>query len=139
MQINSYLFFNGNCAQAFEFYKESLGGKNLMLMPFRGSPMEQHTSEQWLDKMLHASLQIGGQSLMGSDGMPEQPYQGITGCSIALSVDTDTEAEKAFNALAKNGKITMALEPTFWASKFGMLTDQFGVSWMVMCEAKAQA
>ena len=134
MNLNPYLTFGGNCAQAFSFYKEQLGGQNLSLMPYRGSPMEDQAPEQWRDKIMHASLQIGSAILMGSDGAPSQPYEGIKGCAMTLSVGSDAEAERAFKALAQNGKVTMPLDATFWASRFGMLVDQFGVAWMVMCE-----
>lgn len=135
MQIHPYLQFGGRCAQAFEFYKQHLDAQNVMLMPYRGSPGEEKAPDEWRDKIMHASLQIGSSVLMGSDGMPGYPYEGIKGCSIALDTATDADAERIFNALAQDGHITMALERTFWASKFGMVTDQFGVSWMIMCEA----
>ena len=134
MKLNPYLMFAGNCAPAFSFYNEQLGGQNLSLMPYRGSPMEEQVPEQARDRIMHASLQLGAQILMGSDCPPSQPYEGIKGCAMTITVETDAEAERVFNALAQNGKITMALDATFWASKFGMLTDQFGVAWMVMCE-----
>ena len=134
MQINPYLTFGGNCAQAFAFYNEHLVGQNLSLMPYRGSPMEEHVPEQWHDKIMHGSLQLGATILMGSDGMPTPPHEGIKGCTITINVDSDAEAERVFNTLTQNGKITMPLAATFWASRFGMLTDQFGVPWMVMCE-----
>ena len=134
MKLTPYLIFGGNCAAAFAFYKEYLGGQNLNLMPFRGSPMEDQVPEQSRDMIMHASIELGATVLMGSDCPPSQPYGGIHGCSMTLSVASDAEAERIFNVLAQNGKITMPLAATFWSSKFGMLTDQFGVAWMVMCD-----
>ncbi|MES2740287.1 MAG: VOC family protein [Pseudomonadota bacterium] len=132
MHINPYLNFGGRCAEAFAFYKNQLDAQDLALMPFRGSPAETTTPAEWQDKIMHGSLTIGSTTLMGTDGMPGQPYQGITGCSITLNVDSDAQASRLFQALAEKGTVTMAQEKTFWASSFGMLTDQFGIEWMVM-------
>ncbi len=132
MHINPYLNFGGRCAEAFTFYKNQLNGQDLALMPFRGSPAEAHEPEQWRDKIMHASLQLGPTTLMGSDGMSGQAYQGIQGCSITLNADSDQEAKRLFLALSEKGSVKMPMEKTFWASSFGMLTDQFGVDWMVM-------
>ena len=138
MHINPYLNFGGRCAEAFAFYKQHLAPQNVTLMPYRGSPIEEKVPENWRDKIMHASLQIGPTVLMGSDSMPGHPYEGIKGCSITLNTSNDAEAERMFHALAQNGAITVPLERTFWSSKFGMLTDQFGVAWMVMSEAPPQ-
>lgn len=135
MQLSPYLFFGGRCAAAFAFYKEFLGATDVELMSFRGSPAEAQAPEEWRDKIMHGTLKIGGQSLMGSDGMAGQPYDGIKGCAMALNVATAAEAERVFAALSQGGKVTMPLDKTFFASKFGMLTDQFGVDWMVISEA----
>jgi len=83
---------------------------------------------------MHAALSLGDTVLMGSDGIHKQPCEGIKGCAITLNVADDTEAERVFKALAQDGAVTMPLASTFWAGKFGMLTDKFGLSWMVMCE-----
>jgi PhnB protein len=137
MKINPYIQFGGRCAEAFAFYQQQLGATQVQLWPFRGSPAEQMAPPEWRDKVMHASLTIEGNTLMGSDGMPGQPYEGMKGCSLALHVDTEAEAERYFGALSQGGKVTMALEPSFFARKFGMVTDQFGVAWMVVCEAPA--
>lgn len=83
---------------------------------------------------MHARLIVGNQVLMGGDSYPGQPYEGIKGCSVAVQVDTPEEAERVFGGLAENGTVTMPLQQTGWAIRFGMLTDQFGVPWMVNCE-----
>lgn len=134
MELHPYLQFGGRCAEAFAFYARHLHLQDVTLMPFRGSPGEAQAPEEWRDKIMHASARIGSGMLMGSDGMPGQPHEGIKGCSLALSTANDAEAERLFDALAQNGTVTMPLQATFWASKFGMLTDQFGVGWMVWCE-----
>lgn len=134
MKINPYMQFGGKCAQAFEYYRQHLGAKDITMMPFRGSPAEQHAPPEWLDKIMHGALTVDGQVLMGSDGMAGQPFEGMHGCSLALNVDTPEQAERLFGALADGGNITAPMEPTFFALKFGMLTDRFGVAWMVICE-----
>ncbi|APA69391.1 MULTISPECIES: VOC family protein [unclassified Janthinobacterium] len=137
MRIEPYLQFNGNCAQALDYYRQHLGGDNLCLMPYRGSPAQDQVKEDWYDKIMHGSVQLGSTMLMGSDGgCTEDGAKGMHGCSICLSVDTPAEAERVFSALARDGTIQMALEETFWAQRFGMLKDQFGVAWMINCEKK---
>jgi PhnB protein len=135
MNLNPYLQFGGKCAQAFEFYKERLGAKVLQLMTYRGSPGEGMVPPEWRDKVMHASLSVGGSTLMGSDGMPGQPYKGMQGCALALAVDSDADADRMFAALSEGGSVSMALGPTFFAPKYGMVTDQFGVAWIVIREA----
>ncbi len=134
MKLEPYIQFGGNCAQAFAYYQQHLGARDLMIMTFRGSPGEPGTSPDWLDKAMHASVHIDGQRLMGTDGMPGQPHTGMQGCSLTLSADTEVEAERIFEALSDKGKVTLPMETTFFARRFGMVTDQFGVAWMVLCQ-----
>jgi PhnB protein len=91
----------------------------------------------WRNKIIHARLVVGDQVLMGSDGTPAQPCEEIQGSFVSLNVETPVEAERIFHALEKNGTVKMALEQTFWAVRFGMCVDQFGVPWMVNCEQAA--
>ena len=134
MRIEPYLQFNGNCAQALEYYRQHLHGTDLCLMPFRGSPGQQQVKEDWYDKIMHGSEQQGPTMLMRSDGgCSEDGARGMSGCSVCLTLDTPEEAERAFAALARDGSIQMPLAETFWAKRFGMLKDQFGVAWMVNC------
>jgi PhnB protein len=134
MRIEPYLQFDGNCAQALEYYRQHLGGDNLCLMPYRGSPAQDQVKEDWYDKIMHGSVQLGNTMLMGTDGgCSEDGAKAMSGCSICLTIDTPEEAERAFSALGRDGTIQMPLEETFWAKRFGMLKDQFGVSWMVNC------
>lgn len=133
MHINPYLNLGGNCAEAFEFYRATFGGQDLVLMNYRGSPAEETAPEHWRDKIMHASLQIGSSILMGSDGQANQPRETMHGCNMTLNVDSDADAERIFQALAQGGTVRMPLDKTFFASKFGMLSDRYGVSWMIMC------
>ena len=133
MQLNPYLMFNGDCAEAFKFYEQTLGGKIEAIMNFAGSPAAEHAPPDWGDKVLHASMTIGDQRLMGSDGPPGQ-YQQPQGLSVSISLNDRAKAEQIFTALAQDGKTTMPFQKTFWASGFGMCVDRFGIPWMVNCE-----
>ena len=133
MQLNPYLLFNGDCAEAFKFYEQTLGGKIEMSMTYAGSPAAEHVPAEWRDKVLHASLAIGDERLMASDAPPGR-YDRPQGMSVSISLNDRAKAEQIFNALAEGGKIGMPFEKTFWASGFGMCVDKFGIPWMVNCE-----
>ncbi|HYU35538.1 MAG TPA: VOC family protein [Thermoanaerobaculia bacterium] len=137
MQLNAYLFFNGDCAEAFKFYEQCLGGKIVMMMTHGESPAADHTAPDWQDKIIHARLTVGDAVLMGSDSPPEYQEE-AKGYSVSLGTSDPAEAERIFNALAENGTVKMPFQETFWARGFGMLTDRFGIPWMINCE-KAQA
>jgi len=139
MKVHPYVQFGGRCAEAFQYYQQHLGATELSLMPYRGSPAEEMAPPEWRDKVMHGALQLGDSILMGSDGQFGQPFNGMQGCSLTLGVDTPDEAERVFGALAAGGTVRMPLAPSFFAQKFGMLTDQFGVAWMVICEAPRPA
>ena len=130
-QLDSYLFFNGTCADAMRFYERTLGGKLEMMMTHAQSPMAGQTPPGSADRILHARLVIDGRVLMASDSMVGQPYEGMKGFSLSLIYPTVAEAKRAFDALAAGGKITMPLDKTFWAEAFGMLVDRFGTPWMI--------
>ena len=134
MQWNPYLAFNGQCETAFKFYERCLGGKIVAMMPYGDTPAAGHVPADHRGKIMHARLVVGSQVLMGSDAHPGHPYGGVKGCSVAIHVETPDEAERVFKALAENGTVVMPLGQTFWAARFGMLTDQFGVPWMINCE-----
>ncbi len=136
MQLNPYLTFNGKCEAAFKFYEQCLRGKIEIMMTHGDSPMAQQVPSEWRNKIIHARLTIGDNVLMGSDAPPER-YEEMKGFSVSLSVDDPAEAERIFNALVANGTVRMPLQKTFWAVRFGMLVDQFGVPWMVNCEQAA--
>ena len=134
MQVQPYLFFDGRCEEALEFYRTALGAEVTMLMRFKDSPeppppdMCPPGSE---DKVMHASFRIGETTLMASDGRAQgKPvFQGI---SLSLSVPSDPEAQRLFKALGEGGQVQMPLAKTFYASSFGMVADRFGVSWMII-------
>ena len=130
MQINAYLIFNGNCEEAFRSYAASLSAE-LSVQRFGETPGCEDMPAAQKEKVMHARLQKGGAVLMASDNHPDHPYDGMTGCSVALSVDEVEEAERIFNELAQGGTVVMPMQETFWAQRFGMLTDRFGVPWMI--------
>lgn len=133
MRINAYLIFPGTCREAFTFYADVLGGE-LRMMTFGETPAAAHVPADCHGHIIHACLTRDGQSLMASDSLPEQPHAGIRGCSVSLNVDSIAEAERVFSGLSAGGTVQMPLEATFWAARFGMFEDRFGVPWMVNCE-----
>lgn len=133
MKLHPYLIFNGQCEAAFKFYAECMGGEIEAMMPHRGSPVEQHVSAEWQEKILHARLKIGDSVLMGSDAPPGR-FEEPKGFSVSLDVKDAADAERIFRALAEKGTVRMPLEKTFFAQRFGMLVDRFGIPWMVNCD-----
>ena len=133
MQINPYLVFNGQCEAAIRFYEQCLGGKVETVIPFGDTPASEHVPAEWRKKIMHATLIVGGQVLMGSDAPPDR-YRQPQGMSVSLNIEQPAEAERIFQALATDGHITMPMQETFWAARFGMVTDRFGIPWMVNCE-----
>ncbi len=132
MQLNSYLAFNGQCEAAFKFYAKVLSGKIEAMKTYTGTPMEEQVPPEWRNKIIHAHLAVGDTVLMGSDMLPEH-YNAPKGFSVSLQIKDPVEAERVFNALAGNGIVRMPLQKTFWATRFGMLVDGFGIPWMVNC------
>ncbi|AVO54820.1 PhnB protein [Ectopseudomonas oleovorans] len=137
MKIHAYLMFDGQCEDAFNFYAELLGGK-LELMRFGESPDASEVPPEFHDRVMHVCLTTGDQILMASDTIPQYPHQGIKGCSISLQVDNVPEAERLYEALSAGGEVQMELQSTFWATRFAMLTDRFGVPWMINCVIDSQ-
>jgi PhnB protein len=133
MQVQPYLFFNGRCEEAIEFYRRALGAKVDMLMRYKESPdppppdMVAPGSE---NKVMHASLRIGDATVMASDGGCSGEL-GFQGFSLSISAAAPAEADRLFAALADGGQVQMPLTKTFWSPYFGMLTDRFGVGWMI--------
>ena len=132
MQLNSYLHFNGQCEEAFKFYAQVLGGKIETMLPHEGTPAEGNVPPEWRKKIMHAHMTIGDQVLMASDVPPGYFHQ-PQGFSVAINLKDPVQGEHIFNALAENGKVKMPFAKTFWAAGFGMLTDKFGIPWMVNC------
>jgi PhnB protein len=138
MKLNTYLNFHGNCEEAFAFYAKNLGGKVLFSQRWRESPMSKDVSAETQDKIIHSTIEIGDTVLMGSDDMRPQEKKPASGYAITISTDSPDEAERLFNILAEGGTVGMPLAQTFWAVRFGMLTDRFGIPWMINCEAAAK-
>jgi len=127
--LTSYLTFGTNCREAMNFYKGILGG-DLQLMTMGESPMKD-LPPQAKDLIMHAYLKTPGFALMASDGMNGQAPKNGDNVTLALGTESVEESERLFNALSAGGKITMPLDETFWAHRFGMLADKFGINWMV--------
>jgi len=132
MQLNAHLAFNGQCEEAFRFYQQCLGGAIQAMVPHEGTPASEHVPPEWRKKIMHAELHVGGQLLMGAD-LPAGRYEPPKGFDIALQVTEPAEADRIFQSLAEGGTVGMAIQETFWAARFGMLVDRFGIPWMVNC------
>jgi PhnB protein len=138
--IQPYLFFNGCCEQAMEFYRKALRAELQMMMRFKESPDAPPPGTVppgFEDKIMHASIKVGKTTLMASDGCStdQTPFQGF---SLSLSVPDTAEADRVFAALAEGGKVSMPLTKTFWSPYFGMLQDRYGIGWMISVEAPDQ-
>ena len=133
MQINPYLDFNGECEAAFKFYEQVLGGTITFMMTWGESPIADQFPSESHNSIMHATLAIGDGVLMGADAPPDG-YQQPTGIQVALHVKEIGEGERIFNALAEGGTVQLPFQQTFWAERFGMCVDQFGIPWMVNCE-----
>jgi PhnB protein len=132
MQINAYLNYNAQCEAAFKFYERVLGGKIETMMKNEGTPAAAQGGEEWKNQILHASMTIGGNTLMGSD-VPPGHYKAPQGFGMSIHIADLAEAQRVFSALGEGGDVKMAMEATFWAKGFGMLVDRFGIPWMVNC------
>ena len=131
--VQPYLFFNGSCEQAVEFYRKALGAQVEMMMRYKESPEAPPPGRippGFENKIMHTSFRVGGTTIMASDGCSADKPN-FDGFSLALSVATEAEADRAFAALAEGGKVEMPLAKTFWSPRFGMVTDRFGIGWMV--------
>jgi len=128
-----YLGFDGNCADAMRFYEKALNGTLQVLMTNGESPLASHFPAETHGRILHARLALpdGGMLMAGDTPPSATPYTGIKGVAITLNYDSTADAERAFASLAEGGKITMPMQPTFWAKTWGMLQDRFGVGWIV--------
>ena len=136
MRVEAYLFFNGRCEEAVEFYRTTLGAEVTMLMRFKESPEPIPPGmlpPGFENKVMHASLRIGDTTVMASDGQGDglPVFQGF---SLSLAVANEAEAERLFTALGDGGQVQMPLAKTFWSPRFGMVLDRFGVSWMISAE-----
>jgi PhnB protein len=130
--VQPYVFFGGRCEEALEFYRNAIGAEVEMLMRYNESPEPMPPgmlAPGFETKVMHATFRVGASTLMASDGCGEAP--GFAGFSLSLAVPAEAEADRAFGALAAGGEVKMPLTKTFWSPRFGMLTDRFGMGWMV--------
>ena len=134
MVIQPYLFFDGRCEEALAFYAKTLGAEVTMLMRFKESPDPNSAPPAAADKVMHASVRIGDTTVMASDGhcAGAPTFEGF---ALSLSVASEAEAKRVFDALAEGGQVRMPLGKTFFSPAFGMVADRFGVSWMVIVMA----
>ena len=134
MRLNPHVSFGGQCQEAFQFYERCLGGKILTMLTYGDSPMAGQVPPEWRGKILHATLTIADAIVLyGADVIPEQ-FQPPKGFHLAVNVKDSAAAERIFQALSEGGTVQMPLQKTFWAQRFGVLTDRFGISWEINCE-----
>jgi PhnB protein len=131
MNVQPYLFFDGRCEEALEFYKKAIGAKVAMLMRFKDAPDKSMISPGVEEKIMHAQVQIGDTNVLASDGRC-QGKMNFQGFALTINAKDEAEADKMFGALAEGGQVTMPLAKTFFSKRFGMLADKFGVGWMVL-------
>jgi PhnB protein len=129
--VETYLTFNGNCADAMRFYEKTLGAKIEFMMTFGESPMAAETPPESRNSVMHTSIMIDGTRVMASDAAPGQPFNGMHGFTLALTYPDIGEGERIFNALASGGSVIMPMQDTFWVERWGSLVDKFGTPWMV--------
>ncbi|MGC3966753.1 MAG: VOC family protein [Pirellulales bacterium] len=132
MKINPYLYFNGRCGEALEFYKQALGAEVKFSMKFKDNPQPQYNPPGSEEKIMHADFSIGESHLMASDGMCDGAEAKFNGVTLTLQVADAAEADRTFAALKEGGEVRMPLGETFFSPRFGMVADKFGVSWMVI-------
>ena len=132
MQVNPYLFYNGNCEAALKFYEKVLGARIDAMLTYEGGPAEMQIPPDYQKKVMHAKITIDGEVIMASDAPPGNFHQ-PQGFSVSLQVEDPADAERRFKALAEGGSINMPFGKTFFSRGFGMCVDQFGQPWMVNC------
>jgi PhnB protein len=138
--VQPYLFFNGNCEAAVEFYRQALGAEVLLKMRYKESPEPPPPGTVpvgWDEKIMHTGFKVAGNLIMASDGCSDRP--GFNGFSLSLALPDEAAAQEAFAALSAGGQVTMPLGKTFWSPCFGMLTDKFGLGWMVTVASEHHA
>jgi PhnB protein len=131
MEVSPYLHLGGQCEAALTAYAKIFGGKIVELNRFAGSPAAQDTPSEYLQKIMHASFEAPGVKLMASDGMPGKPADVAGNVSLSVATGDVAEGERMFKALAEGGVITMPYEKMFWGATFGMVTDAYGIAWMI--------
>jgi len=129
MKLNTYVNFAGKCAEAFRYYEQHLGGKVSMMMTHAQAPDQSRVDPAWKDAVLHARITVGGTDLLAADIPNAEPMRSAY---LTLACDSDSEAERIFAALSDGGRVLMAMEETFFASRFGQVRDRFGLNWMIL-------
>jgi PhnB protein len=130
MKLQPYLYFKGNCEEAFQLYARVLGGDYQGVFRYGQSPMAGQHGKEWDDKVMHVSMNLGDQTLMGSDA-PASHFRQPQGYAVCLHCADEAEAERIYSPLSEGGKIDMPLQETFWAKRYAMFTDRFGTQWMI--------
>ena len=133
MKLDTYLCFNGDCEAAFNVYTAALGGRPGPIFRYAGSPMSDKVPENWQNKIMHGSIELPDRVLMGADS-PPGTYEAPRGFTLSLQMKETEKAEQVFRILSEGGKVIMPLEKTFWAARFGVCIDRFGIPWQVNCE-----
>jgi PhnB protein len=137
MRMSVHLHFQGNCADAFDFYTKVFKANNPFRITYGEAPAESPVPSDWKDKIMHASIPLGDGQLMGCDAPPGQAKP-ISGFQVCVDSKDEAEVRRLYEALKEGGSVQMALAPTFWSPLFGMCTDKFGVGWMVTVPGPAQ-
>ena len=138
MVVQPYLFFKGRCDEALAFYSAALDAQVTFLMRYREAPDPAVVPADWQDKVMHCNFSVGQSQLMASDGRGDaSEADRVQGCALSLTLDSEAQAQRYFNALAEGGTVTMPFQATFWSPGFGMVTDRFNVPWMVMVAGPA--
>lgn len=134
MRLKHYLSFNGDCRQALTWYAELLGGQVVAMQRFGDTPGCEDLPDELKTRILHGRVDVGAFSLMGTDATPDHPYQGVTGAHVVIDLDDLEQAESLYAALSDGAQaVEMPLQQTFWAQRYGILTDRHGVRWMINC------
>ena len=136
MSLNTYLFFNGNCREVFEFYRSVFGGEYEVLQTFGDGPADLNVAEEEKDRIMHVALPVGSGFLMGSDSASAFGPPPVQGTNFAISIDGESRehCDEVFARLSEGGTVTMPIQETFWGAYFGSWIDRFGVSWMISYE-----
>ncbi|BAN22647.1 VOC family protein [Caballeronia insecticola] len=139
MHLDTYLFFNGDCAAALDLYRAAFGAQIIALIRFRDMPNGGDAPPEWQDKIMHAIFRVGQNDVMASDGRDEQPRKAYTGFTLSIVADDAAAGQRIFARLAEGGQVLTPWQSTFWTRGFGMLTDRFGVPWMVNVAVESEA
>jgi len=133
MKVEPYLFFNGTCEEAFNFYAKVIGAKIEAMMKHEGTPAEAHTPKEWQQKIMHARMTVDGHGIMASDAPPGHQANQMSGFSVTLDLPTAAEVDRIYNAFVEGGEARMKPDETFFAKRFAMVADRFGTPWMLIC------